>query len=83
MKVIIKQSSEKVGSIAMKEKSKIPTPKKSWSDKNQSGAAMVEYALLVALILTGCITAVQTIGDNADVGFTKAANALASAQVTN
>ena len=53
---------KKSGSVAMKEKSKIPMPKKSWPAKNQSGAAMIEYALLVALILTVCITSVMTIG---------------------
>ena len=32
--------------------------------QNQKGAAMVEYALLVALILTVCITSVTVIGQD-------------------
>lgn len=65
-----------MGSIAMKEKSKIPTPKKSWSMKNQSGAAMVEYALLVVLIATGCILTVGRVGNAVNNMYSNVANEL-------
>lgn len=35
--------------------------------KNNNGAALVEYALLVALIAVVCITAMQTVGEKASV----------------
>ena len=37
------------------------------------GAALVEYALLVALIAVVCITAMQTIGENASLKLEKIA----------
>ena len=47
--------------------------------KNEEGATMVEYALMLALIAIICIGAVQLIGQNADATFTEAANQLGSA----
>ena len=46
--------------------------------QNQKGAAMIEYALLVALILTVCITSVSMIGDNADTKYREVAAAFGS-----
>ena len=37
--------------------------------KSERGAALVEYALLVALIAVVCIAAIQVLGGNADSTF--------------
>jgi pilus assembly protein Flp/PilA len=37
--------------------------------KSERGAALVEYALLVALIAVVCIAAIQVLGQNADSTF--------------
>jgi pilus assembly protein Flp/PilA len=37
--------------------------------KNQKGASLVEYALLVALIAVVCIVAVRTLGDSISARF--------------
>ncbi len=47
--------------------------------KDESGAAMVEYGLLVALIAVVCILAVTTIGTNLSGKFTQVATAVGSA----
>lgn len=39
--------------------------------KNEKGASLVEYALLVALIAVVCITAVTLIGRNASLKFSQ------------
>ncbi len=44
--------------------------------KDEEGATMVEYALMLALIAIVCITAVTLIGTNATAIFTEAANEL-------
>jgi len=44
--------------------------------KNQKGASLVEYALLVALIAVVCIAAVTTIGNNANVKFSSIGQSL-------
>jgi pilus assembly protein Flp/PilA len=41
--------------------------------KDEEGATMVEYALMLALIAIICIGAVTMIGQNADTVFTNAA----------
>ena len=46
--------------------------------KDEEGATMVEYALMLALIAIVCIIAVTAIGNNANTTFTNAGNALAS-----
>lgn len=47
--------------------------------KDEEGATMVEYALLVALIAVVCITAVQLIGNSASGKFNEAGNAITNA----
>lgn len=41
--------------------------------RNQKGATMVEYALMIALIAAVCVTVVGTIGTGADNAFDKIA----------
>lgn len=48
--------------------------KNLWND--ESGATMVEYALMVALIAVVCIAAVTVIGTSAKAKFNSAATAL-------
>ena len=45
--------------------------------KDEEGATMVEYALMLALIGAFCIGAVTLIGGNASTTFTNSANAIA------
>ena len=47
--------------------------------KNERGAALVEYALLLALIAVVCIVALQFLGDNAAAKFSKVGNSIAAA----
>jgi len=47
--------------------------------KDESGASLVEYGLLVALIAIACIVALSMLGINLATIFTTAANAFASA----
>ena len=44
--------------------------------KDEEGATMVEYALMVALIAVVCIVAVGTLGNRANVKFQNAADHL-------
>ncbi len=44
--------------------------------KDEEGATMIEYALMVALIAVVCIVAVTAMGTGANNMFTKIANAL-------
>jgi pilus assembly protein Flp/PilA len=44
--------------------------------KDDEGATMPEYALMVSLIAVVCITAVTLIGTNADLIFNEVATAL-------
>jgi len=44
--------------------------------RNEEGATMVEYGLMVALIAIVCITAITTIGTNLNSVFTDIGNAL-------
>ena len=46
---------------------------------DESGASMVEYGLLVALIAVVCITAVALIGTNLNIVFQNVADALPGA----
>jgi pilus assembly protein Flp/PilA len=46
--------------------------------KNEEGATMVEYGLMLALIAIVCIAAVTAIGTNANTTFTNAAGALST-----
>ena len=47
--------------------------------KNEDGATMVEYALMLALIAIVCIVAVTTIGTEANTVFGTSGDALANA----
>lgn len=46
--------------------------------KDEDGATMVEYALMLALIAIVCIVAVRLIGTNANTVFSSSATALGS-----
>jgi len=43
---------------------------------SEDGPTAVEYAVMLALIIIVCLTAVRAIGTNANVKFQEAANAL-------
>jgi pilus assembly protein Flp/PilA len=47
--------------------------------RNEDGATMVEYGLMLALIAIVCILAVTAIGTNANVVFQNSADALGAA----
>ena len=47
--------------------------------KNEEGATMVEYALMVALIAVVCIAAVTLLGGNANAKFNQIAAAIGGA----
>lgn len=47
--------------------------------KDEEGATMVEYALMLALIAIVCIVAVTAVGTNANTVFTNSASKLANA----
>lgn len=51
--------------------------------RNQKGAAMVEYGLLVALIAVVAIFGVQQVGDSVDDGFETTATCLADPSAAN
>jgi pilus assembly protein Flp/PilA len=46
--------------------------------KDEDGPTAVEYAVMMALIIVVCITAVTTLGSNANKTFTTAAKAAGS-----
>jgi pilus assembly protein Flp/PilA len=46
--------------------------------KNEDGPTAVEYAVMLALIIVVCITAIQLIGTNANAKFQTVANVLGS-----
>ena len=47
--------------------------------RNERGAALVEYALLLALIAVVCIIALTTLGDEASSKFSDVGNSIAAA----
>jgi pilus assembly protein Flp/PilA len=47
--------------------------------RNQDGAALAEYALLVALVAVVCIVAITTLGTQASTQFSKIASAIGAA----
>jgi pilus assembly protein Flp/PilA len=47
--------------------------------KNERGAALVEYALLLALIAVVCIVALTTLGGQASSKFTSVGNSISAA----
>jgi pilus assembly protein Flp/PilA len=46
--------------------------------KNEDGPTAVEYAVMLALIIVVCITAITAVGSNANSKFQSVANTLAS-----
>ena len=44
--------------------------------KNEDGPTAVEYAVMLALIIVVCITAITTLGSNANNTFTKVSNTI-------
>ena len=46
--------------------------------KDEEGATMVEYALMLALIAIVCILAVTAVGEQAEIVFNKSADAIKS-----
>ena len=44
--------------------------------RNEDGPTAVEYAVMLALIIVVCITAITTLGSNANSTFLKVGNAL-------
>jgi pilus assembly protein Flp/PilA len=46
--------------------------------KSEDGPTAVEYAVMLALIIVVCISAITTLGQNANVTFTNVGNTLAS-----
>ena len=44
--------------------------------KREDGPTAVEYAVMLALIIVVCITAITTLGTNANATFTKVGNAI-------
>jgi pilus assembly protein Flp/PilA len=47
--------------------------------RSEDGPTAVEYAVMLALIITVCISAVTTLGSRANATFTSVGNKLASA----
>ncbi|HZZ71913.1 MAG TPA: Flp family type IVb pilin [Pirellulales bacterium] len=46
--------------------------------KSEDGPTAVEYAVMLALIITVCIVSIKSIGTNANASFNKVATSLAS-----
>ncbi len=46
--------------------------------KSEDGPTAVEYAVMLALIVIVCLTAIQTIGTNANAKFTQVGTTLAT-----
>ena len=47
--------------------------------RNEDGPTAVEYAVMLALIVVVCITAITTLGTNANATFTKVGTAINAA----
>ena len=47
--------------------------------RNEDGPTAVEYAVMLALIIVVCITAITTLGKNANNTFTSVGNSIGSA----
>ncbi len=45
---------------------------------SEDGPTAVEYAVMLALIIVLCLTAINTLGTNAKTSFTNTANSIAS-----
>ena len=51
----------------------------AWNTRDDRGASLVEYALLVALIAVVCIAAVTLLGGNASDRFTDVSDSIGNA----
>lgn len=51
--------------------------------KSEDGPTAVEYAIMLALIVVVCLTAIQAVGTAANSAFTKVTTDMTSAGVTN
>lgn len=47
--------------------------------KSEDGPTAVEYAVMLALIVIVCLTAIQSVGTNASTTFTNVANSISGA----
>ena len=50
--------------------------------KSEDGLTAVEYAIMLALIVIVCLTAIQAIGDNANTAFNTIATEIAASNTT-
>ena len=50
--------------------------------KSEDGPTAVEYAIMLALIVIVCLTAIQAIGDNAKTAFNTIATEISSSNTT-
>lgn len=50
--------------------------------KSEDGPTAVEYAIMLALIVIVCLTAIQAIGDNANTAFNTIATEIADSNTT-
>jgi pilus assembly protein Flp/PilA len=50
--------------------------------KSEDGPTAVEYAIMLALIVIVCLTAIQAIGDNANTAFNTIATEIAASNTT-
>lgn len=50
--------------------------------KSEDGPTAVEYAVMLALIVIVCLTAIQAIGTNANTTFNRIANSLSTASAS-
>lgn len=51
--------------------------------KSEDGPTAVEYAIMLALIVVVCLTAIQAVGTAANSAFTKVTTDMTAAGVTN
>ena len=51
----------------------------AWNTRDDRGASLVEYALLVALIAVVCIAAITLLGGNASDRFTEVSDSIGNA----
>ena len=50
--------------------------------KSEDGPTAVEYAIMLALIVIVCLTAIQAIGDNANTAFNTIATEISNSNTT-
>lgn len=57
--------------------------KEQVSVRDERGASMLEYAMLAALIAVVCLTAISTLGTEANKAFSKVASGITSANANS